>query len=357
MQILKKGAKKEIISTSLRIYFFMIVFLIALIIFLFLFLKFESYIPSSSARTCGDGSLYGTCSISKPYYCSNGTLYLNSSVCGCPEGTSKKGDSCVSKYQTNAKNLTLNYVLDGVNGSVNFTAYKGMDSYLSTLPESIYYSSGQVPQRSDFVLKQINNNDQSVLLEPLVKDIENLAPTDKVNQARIAVSLVQNIPWGASGKTISFLGSVVGYSRYPYQVVYDNQGLCGEKSELLAFILRDMGYGVALFYYPQQNHEAVGVKCPMQDSFNETGYCFVETSGPAIISDSHLVYADGITLNTTPQLVILSEGISLPSNLQEYKDAKTLDALRQRILLDPISSHILNTLKKKYGLPEVYNIN
>lgn len=353
----KGVVQKKLLRKSFKIYFFIILFLVAVGFFLFLILIKGRYSGVSAAKICGDGSLYGTCSLDKPYYCDEGSLVENASYCGCPQGSANVNGSCFSQYQTGGKSSLFWYVLDGKNETINYTLYKGLSDYLSTIPESIFYASGEAPQRSDFTLKRLDNSQQNILLEPLVKDIENLAPNNKVNQARIAISLVQNIPWGASSKKINFAGISIDYSRYPYQVLYDDMGLCGEKSELLAYILRDLGYGVALFYYPDQNHEAVGVKCPAQDSLNGTGYCFVETSGPAILSDSHLVYAGGVTLNNTFQLIVLSSGISLPANIPEYSDAKKIDALRERMFLDPISSYTLQKLKKKYGLAEVYSIN
>lgn len=353
----ERGDIRKALRKNFRIYFFIIIFLIVLGFFLFLILVKGWLVKVNPVQTCGDGSLYGTCSLDKPYYCDNGTLTKNASSCGCPTGSTELRGYCFAKYQNDSKISTFEYVLDGKNGTINYTLYGGLANYLYSLPEPIYYVSGGALQRSNITLKIINNQNQYNLLEGLAKDIENLAPNSKVDQARIAISLVQNIPWGASDKKVTLLGATMDYSRYPYQVLYDNEGLCGEKSELLAFLLRDIGYRVALFYYPSQNHEAVGIKCPVQDSLNGTGYCFVETSGPAIISDSKLVYAGGVTLNDSFQLIVLSDGISLPNNLPEYSDAKTLESLQNRIFLDPVSSHVLQNIENKYGLAKVYNIS
>jgi len=316
------------------------------------------YVHPNAVPACGDGSPYASCSADKPYYCSYGVLVENASECGCPPGSTGQGNSCISLYQNGSvKQANFSYVLDGKENSANFTMYTGLYNYLFSLPDSITSSDGKLPQRADFALKRINESYQKALLAPLVKEIENLVPGSKVDQARVAISLVQNIPWGSSGKKITFGGFKVDYSRYPYQVLYDNQGLCEEKSELLAFMLRDLGYGVVLFYYPQENHETVGIKCPMSESLNGTGYCFVETSGPAIISDSNLVYANGEKLNSSFQVVPISNGISLPTGLAEYGDAKKLTRLTDKEWLNPISSMTLNALEKKYGLGQAYNIN
>ncbi len=354
----KKGAKNLPSSNrNLKIFMFSLIGIIVIgivaMIFFFTPQNNSNVLPIS---TCGDGSFYNTCSLDKPYYCYRGILTENVLSCGCPDVLTRQGIDCISKYQSAPRPVNLTYVLDGTNGSENLLIYGGLVTYLSTLPESILYTDGQQPLRADFKLMRIDEPNQDALIMPLVKDIENLAPHDKTDQVRIAVSLVQNIPWGSSGKTVSFGGNSVDYSRYPYQVLYDNQGLCGEKSELLATILKDLGYGVALFYYPQENHEAVGIKCPVENSLNGTGYCFVETSGPAIISDSSIIYAGGITLTSSPEIIILSNGISLPEGMYEYGDARTLTSLRSRGSLDPLSSFEFRQLSSRYGLSKVYNI-
>ena len=40
----------------------------------------------------------------------------------------------------------------------------------------------------------------------------------------------------------------------------------------------------------QENHESVGIRCPLEESYKESGYCFIETTAPAIISDDSIEY-------------------------------------------------------------------
>ncbi len=348
----EKGIKK--FFSREKIWLFVILGIIA--VFILLALLFPSSSRVNALPTCGDGSFYDTCSLDKPYFCSDGVLVENVSVCGCPDYLAKSGNSCISAYQSEQKSLSLHYTINGKNGSIDFTVYKGLIDYLSALPETIVYHGGQQPVRADFKLMRINEPNQEAMIKPLIKEIENLAPDDKIAQARIAVSIVQNIPWGSSEEEVTFEDQAVGNSRYPYEVLYDNQGLCGEKSELLAEILRDLDYGTALFYYPLENHETLGIKCPAENSLGGTGYCFVETSGPSIISDSSIEYSGGIKLSSSPEVILISNGISLPSGLYEYDDAKVMANLRNKKNLWLFSSYTLSQLEKKYGLSKVYNI-
>ena len=201
-------------------------------------------------------------------------------------------------------------------------------------------------------MKKINEEKQTQFLLPLVIKIQNLT-NDKEEQARIAISLVQNIPYGFSNKTERFFGIPVNYSRYPYEVLYDQQGICGEKSELLAFLLRELGYETALFYNQRENHESVGIKCPFEESYKGTGYCFVETSGPAIISDDSIEYAGGVFLESEPEVIFVSTGDSLPAGLREYTDAEEIQNLKKNPFVLFRQSRLEN-LREKYGLIEEY---
>lgn len=308
--------------------------------------------------TCGDGSFYETCSLTKPYFCEEGVLVEKASLCGCVEGLTKKGDSCVSKYQTNLKEISLKYVLRGEKGEISYTVYQGMVEYLSNLSKTIYYEDKEMPSRADFKLKNINEEEQKKLLLPLVAKIQNLAETEE-DQVRIAISLVQNIPFGASEKTIKIGDNLeTNYSRYPYEVLYDEQGVCGEKVELLAFLLREMGYGLAFFYHASENHESLGIKCPVEHSLGNTGYCFVETTGPSIMTDDSIDYVGGIRLTSEPEVYLISYGASLSEDMYEYKDAKTMSRLNKKIIekgeLNWFEHRKLEKLREKYNLIEEY---
>src|SRR3989344_6456436 len=80
----------------------LLVFLLILITVLYLLIVAAKN-NSGKIPTCGDGTLYDLCSLRKPYFCSGGILVEKASLCGCLEILTKKGDLCISKYQTNPK--------------------------------------------------------------------------------------------------------------------------------------------------------------------------------------------------------------------------------------------------------------
>lgn len=304
-------------------------------------------------KACGDGTLEGNCSLIKPYYCSEDVLIENASICGCPDHALAEGNSCISFYQNNPKEITLKYTLNGETTEINFSVYEGMNNYVSALPKSIVYHNNEKPSRLDFKLQKIKEETQREFLLPLVVKIQNITK-NKNEQARIAISMVQNIPFGESNKTASIFGEHnISYSRYPYEVLYDNEGICGEKSELLAFLLKELGFGVVLFYHQLENHESVGVKCPLKYSLNGTGYCFIETTGSSIITNSQNEYVGEIKLSSQPEILVIAEGESL-EDVYEYKDAQKLvkinSIMEEKGKISLLRYLQLKKLKKKYGL-------
>jgi len=328
-----------------------------------IFLLFYSASTSNKSEivpTCGDGSFYGTCSLNKPFYCDNGTIFEKAGFCGCDNGLTKSGDSCKSQYQTSPKNIALKYFLRGEEHELNFTLYGGMYGYIQNFSDEISYKDGEKSFRTDFKLKNINEPNQRALLLPLAAEIQNAAH-DENDQMRIAISIVQNLQWGNSNRSVKFFGTTFTYSRHPYEVLYDSEGVCGEKSELLALLLKELGYNAAIFYNQEENHESVGIKCPADKSWKGTGYCFVETTGNSVMTDSSIEYTNGLRINSEPQVMVISDGKSLPDNLYEYGDAKYMMKIRSDLsnggrIINPFRIWKYDELKRKYNLPDSYNI-
>ena len=339
-------------GSSVPRYLFIVALIVALLaIFAIIFAQYS--LNHKQPLVCGDGTFYDSCSLVKPYFCSEGNLVEQASVCGCVEGLTKTGESCVSNYQAGEKDASFEYFLHGSEGEISFPVYLGMSQYLHGVSRSNFYADGEKPSRADFKIKSLNEPEQMNLLLPFVEKIQDIT-TDKDDQVRIAISLVQNIPYGPSNRTVSFGEGVLNYSRYPYEVLYDQEGICGEKSALLAFILKEMGYDVAFLYYAQENHEALGIRCPVEYSVDGTGYCFIETVGPSIITDDGLEYVGGIRLNSIPQVIPVSKGAAI-DDWPEFKDANKLASLRNGGI-PFLRQWEIKKLEDKYNLVEKYHI-
>jgi len=197
------------------------------------------------------------------------------------------------KYKTNPKTVKLSQV-------GNFVVYGGVNDYLAGLDRSISYYYVP-PTTKDFILRDLYNDVQQAYLNPLVDKIK-LKSTDSNQQARIAISMVQAIPYDWDAFTTN---NIVG--RYPYEVLYDMKGVCMEKANLMAFILRDLGFGVAIFEFDAESHRAVGIKCN-HGNYN-SNYCFIEATDYYPIGQIPSDYVGGADIRgATPEIVIISDG-------------------------------------------------
>jgi len=202
-----------------------------------------------------------------------------------------------SSYETNSKTVKLS-------GVGEFVVYGGVNNYLAGKDRSIsyYYVS---PTTKDFILRDLDEDVQKVYLDPLVSKIKNKS-NDSKEQARIAIRMVQAIPYDWS----AFESDNVD-GRYPYEVLYDMEGVCMEKADLIAYLLRGLGFGVAIFEYNFENHRAVGIKCG--NGNYGSNYCFIEATDYYPIGQIPNNYVGGADIRgATPEIVIISDGLTYP---------------------------------------------
>ena len=246
------------------------------------------------------------------------------------------------------------YILRGETGTINVSLSSAMYSELAAeVPlEMCSPDNATVPCThevfSRFYLNMVNEPDENGTLDALVNAIREKTPV-RDDQARIAISLVQQIPFGYHPSYDGGNGSM----RYPFMVLYDDNGLCDEKSVLLASLLQGLGYGTALLDFSSDNHMVLGIQSPA--AYNNSGYAFVETTVPLIVTDDQEHYNGGGKLNGTPDIYPVSDGVSFDSVSEEYQDAREFIRLTKsgrytgsglRASDDPA----LQPLVKKYGL-------
>jgi hypothetical protein len=267
----------------------------------------------------------------------------------------------VPPYQTEPSGRTLTYIDQSTTKFINFVVYSGLKKYLAGLSRS-YLCDPACPTDRQIEMKFLDEENQKIALAKLAEVIRQQT-SSRDDQARIAVSLLQKIPYDWAGFRSNNLNN-----RYPYEVIYDNTGVCGEKARLLAFLLRELGFGVVLLDYKADQHMAVGIKCPVsysQYQYDGVGYCFIETVRPAIITDNQNGYCSDATCATTnklsssPEILLISDGSSFDSVSVEYNDALEfirINKLSENTggLLDTFNYNRWFYLVNKYGI-EVSN--
>ncbi len=118
---------------------------------------------------------------------------------------------------------------------------------------------------------------------------------------------------------------------------------------LLVCILRDLGYGCSILEF--QNHAAVGIACPSQYAYY-SGYAFVESTTPTIITDWQGDYVGAGKLPSSPDYVIvIQDGKLMNSVSEEYQDNQTFQSLiNMGPVLDEAHYNQWQALVTKYGI-------
>ena len=255
-------------------------------------------------------------------------------------------------YETGATSRILKYVLRGESGSIKLSMYSGVQDKILSQPTPVAcmrYDYDKSPcnklELEQYYLKYLDDPIQKKELEPLVQMIQSKTANPD-DQARIAISLVQNIPYDKRG-----LFSANSKMITPYAVLYENKGVCSEKSLLLAYLLRELGYGVVLFSFNPEHHMSVGIKSPIQYSYINSGYAFIESTAPSIPTNSEADYVGVGKLISTPELYHISDGSSFSSISEEYQDSIALNQLGNEGGTSPPEIHRQwETLARKYGI-------
>jgi hypothetical protein len=244
--------------------------------------------------------------------------------------------------KTGAVSKSFPYVLRGQSGTVNLTMYQGVSGEIAK--EDPYSYVGEKDRYQKFIYLPV----QDPYLVPLVDAIREKT-ADPDDQVRIAVSLVQQIPYDQE-----MLDKGTLEIRYPYQTLLDKKGVCCEKSVLLAYILRELGYGVALFDYEVEKHTAVGISSAPEYAYKNTGYAFIETTTPLIISDGNGEYPAFGRIRSLPEVLPVVSGKSFSSVSEEWNDAREWDRLNSLgPVLDRADYTKWQSLCRKYGIVPV----
>ena len=96
--------------------------------------------------------------------------------------------------------------------------------------------------------------------------------------------------------------------RYPYETLAAGMGVCADKSLLLARLLLDLGYGVALFVFPRADHMALGIQVPAGLGNLGTVFAFVETTQLHPIGLIPEKMQGGIRLDSRPEILEIGKG-------------------------------------------------
>jgi len=223
--------------------------------------------------------------------------------------------------------------------------YKSVyDFYRSSPKEYTYYQNLPSNWEEDYYGMFIQQNPIDKTIPDLSAQIKNLAARNRLTEdqtAELVVSFVQSIPYDNERAQKIEQNSQEEKPNYPYELLYDQKGVCSDKSFLLTALLREMGYGTVLFEYKDEKHIAVGIQCPIDKSTYNSGFCYTETTQPGhkigIVPD---ISADTNTAIAKKELSTFDSSQTQEENIKKLGQAKTYQEKTGKLY-----NGILETLK------------
>lgn len=253
----------------------------------------------------------------------------------------------IKEYETDKETNYYPYVLQFKKGNFEISTYKGIAEYLSTQYPEMYSDYATDVEITEYYKHFTNNEIQDKYLAEVIDEIKDKTKIPEM-KVRVAVSLVQHIPYTRTDGNL-----------YPYELLYHNHGDCEERSILLAALLNKLGYGTALFLFEDDNHMVTGIKCPKQYDYHGTGYCYIETTAPTIMT--YTGYSSEY-YEPEPKVLVIGDGESFYQISKEHEDGINFRRLMKCdytgcgydsgwiTYLDTPDYHQLKYLNTEYGL-------
>ena len=106
--------------------------------------------------------------------------------------------------------------------------------------------------------------------------------------------------------------------KFPVETYVDGRGDCDDKSMFLAGLLAREGYRVALLYFDEELHMAVGVDCG-NEGYKNTGYGFIETTNVSLVGISPSGLEGNVKLRSDPQVIPVGNGTLMYSQYDQTR--------------------------------------
>jgi len=184
--------------------------------------------------------------------------------------------------KANPETVDFKWTYNKKSYAITETLYDSIYDFYQAKPKDFNYQ-GTLPadwkEKYFSMFLQVDPGDDAI--QTLAADIKQVGLKNGLSNdqlAELAMSFVQSIPYDEAKAKEILGGQASGLTNYPYETLYEDKGVCSDKSFLAYLLLRDLGYGVSLFVYESDNHMAVGIQCPNQYSSYDSGYCYAETT-------------------------------------------------------------------------------
>lgn len=187
---------------------------------------------------------------------------------------------------TDSKEITLTCDYHGKDLTVSETLYGSLDKYYSSDPakKTAYLHN----QEKDFVFSYEKDNTIKDLADKIsAVGSENGLTSDQTLD--LSACFLQSIPYDEA-KAAKILGSNFSNEpidevipRYPYETLFDQTGICTDKTYLGAAVMSELGYKTAILTFDSQKHMSLGVAVPDGYGSLGTDYGIMELTGSGFL--------------------------------------------------------------------------
>lgn len=182
-----------------------------------------------------------------------------------------------------ARLVVYQWEYQGRSYEISQTLYTSIYQFYKSQPKAYSYFD-QLPENWEeeyygmFVTENEKDNSIMEVLDLIIEQGRKNKLSDD-EMVELVVAFVQSIPYDE--KKAANISARTGNETmdYPYEVLFENSGVCSDKSFLAMMLIRKLDYGAAIFVFENENHMAIGIQCPREYSNYSSGYCFVETTG------------------------------------------------------------------------------
>ncbi len=224
----------------------------------------------------------------------------------------------------NPKEIEFEWQYNNKDYALKETFYGSLYTFYANSPKTYTYQGELgVDWEKNYYAMFLKKNDSDNSISQIASDIKSLGEQNKLVADQIvelALAFVQSIPYDHARAQSILSGN--GVTNYPYETLFENKGVCSDKSFLLANLLAQLGYDTALLAYDNERHMAVGIKCPVQYSNYPNGYCYAETT------------ATGFRIGMIPD-IDAQKGSAVPMEKKSYSQNSELSQFDAKKLGEP----------------------
>ncbi|WP_292365433.1 MULTISPECIES: hypothetical protein [unclassified Methanoculleus] len=153
-----------------------------------------------------------------------------------------------------------------------------------------------------YYLAFINDSHQEPFYADLLAALREIRDREGLDDDRyleLIAAFVQSIPYETDASIVE--------PKFPIETCVDAEGDCDDKSLLLAGLLAREGYGVALLYFGDEGHMAVGVEST-GCFYRNTSFAYIEATNASYVGIPPAALADGTVLSSDPLVIPVGGG-------------------------------------------------